>query len=98
MITLIVYVLTKLRTAKDVVRQMSKKPRFRTPFESRHVKGSQALVKSAWQHFYHIFSSLWDILSWKMSLLVICKILRVFVNTFTVGDEHFLRNSQNLPQ
>ena len=43
MITLIVYVLTKLQTAKDVVRQMSKKPRFRTPFESQHVKGPKHL-------------------------------------------------------
>ena len=38
---LIVYVLQKLRTGKDVVRQMSKKPRFRIPFDSLHVKVSQ---------------------------------------------------------
>ena len=56
--TLIVYVFPKLQTAKDVVRQMSKKPRFRKPFDSQRVKLSQKLVKSAWQHFYHIFSSL----------------------------------------
>ena len=55
---LIVYVFLKLQTAKDVVRQMSKKPRFRKPFHSQQVKRSQKLVKSAWQHFYHIFSSL----------------------------------------
>ena len=35
------------QTAKGVVRQMSKKPCFRTPFESQHVKGSQMLAKSA---------------------------------------------------
>ena len=54
---LIVYVFAKLRTGKDVVRQLSKKrPRFKTPFESQHVKGSQTLVKAAWQHFYYISS------------------------------------------
>ena len=49
--------------------EMSKKPRFRTPFDSQHFKGSQTLGKSAWQNFYHIFSSLWEKLTWKMSLL-----------------------------
>ena len=45
---------------------MSKKPRFRTPFHSEHAKGSQKLVKSAWQHFYPIFSSLRQKLSLKI--------------------------------
>ena len=45
--TLIAFVFPKLRTAKEVVRQMSKKPRFRMPFDSENVKGSQTLVKSA---------------------------------------------------
>ena len=30
---------------------MSKKPRFRTPMDSQHVKGCQTLVKSARRHF-----------------------------------------------
>ena len=37
----------KLQTVKDLVRPLSKKHRFRTPFDSQHVKGSQTLVKSA---------------------------------------------------
>ena len=56
-VTLTAYVFRKLQTAKDVVRQMSKRPRFRTPFDSQNNKGSQTLAKSALQHFYHIFSS-----------------------------------------
>ena len=28
---------------------------FITAFDSQPVKGSQTLLKSAWQHFYHIF-------------------------------------------
>ena len=37
----------KLETAKDLVRPLSKKHRFRTHFDSQHVKGSQTLVKGA---------------------------------------------------
>ena len=49
--TLIGYIFSKRQTVKNVVRQMSKKPPFRTPFSSQHVNGTQTLVKSASQHF-----------------------------------------------
>ena len=52
-------VFPKLRTVKDLVWPLSKKGRFRTSFDSQDVKGSQTLLKSAWENFYHIFSSLW---------------------------------------
>ena len=77
---------------------MSRKPRFRTPFNSQHAKRSQTLLESVQQHFYHISSSLWGKLSWKMSLLVICEILGLFLNTLIVDDKYFLCNSENLPQ
>ena len=35
----------KLQTVKDLVRQLSKKPRFTKTFDIEHVKGSQTLVK-----------------------------------------------------
>ena len=35
---------------------MSKKPRYKTPFDSQHAKGSQTLLDAARQHVYHIFS------------------------------------------
>ena len=35
---------------------------------------------------------------WKKSLLVIHKILRLFVNTLTVDDKHYLLNRDNLAQ
>ena len=38
--------LRKLQGVKDFVRPLSKKHRFRTPFDSQSVKGSQTLVKS----------------------------------------------------
>ena len=46
----------KLQTVRDLVRPLSKKHRFRTPLDSQHVKGFQTLIKSAWQHFHHIFN------------------------------------------
>ena len=33
---------------------------------------------------------------WKKSVLVIHKILRLFVNTLTVNDQHYLLNRDNL--
>ena len=35
---------------------------------------------------------------WKKSLLVIHKFLRLFVNTLTVYDKHYLLNRDNLAQ
>ena len=37
-------------------------------------------------------------MGWKKSLLVIHKILRPFVNTFTADDKHYLLNRENLAQ
>ena len=54
---LIAYVFRKLLTPNDVVTEMSKRARYKTPSENQHVKGSQRLLKSARQHFYPIFSS-----------------------------------------
>ena len=68
---------------------MSKKTRFRAPFDSQHVRGCQTLLKSVQKHFNH---------SHKMSLLVICEILGLFVNTLTVDDKYCLGNKENLLQ
>ena len=77
---------------------MFKKSYFRKPFESQHGKTCGTCLKSAWQHFYHIFSSTCAKLRCKMSLLVICKILGLFVSTLTDNDKYSFHNSENLPQ
>ena len=56
--SLIVYIFPKLLTPKEWFFQMSKRPRFSTPFSSQHVYGFQKLVKSARQHFYYYFVAL----------------------------------------
>ena len=37
-------------------------------------------------------------MSWKKSLLVICKILGLFINTLTADDKYSLLNRDNLTQ
>ena len=64
--------LRKLQAVKDLVRLLPKKQYFTKPFDSQHVKESQSLVKSAWDHIDEIFSSLWENMTWKISPLVIC--------------------------
>ena len=56
--TLTTDVFLELRTAKDVVRKMFKKPCLRTSFESQRAKKSETLLKSARQHFIIFFLSL----------------------------------------
>ena len=52
--TLIADLFPKLRTPKNVVRYMSKKSCFKVPFDRRHGKRVQTLLRSEPQHRYHI--------------------------------------------
>ena len=52
--TLIAYLFPKLHTPKNVVRYMSKKSRFKGPFDRQHGKRVQTLLRSDPQHRYHI--------------------------------------------
>ena len=52
--TFIVQIFPILRTPKNVVRSMSKKSRFKEPFDRPHGKQVQTLLRSEPQHRYHI--------------------------------------------
>ena len=52
--TLIADLFPKLRTPKNVVRYMSKKSRFKGPFERQHGKGVQTLLRFEPQNRYQI--------------------------------------------
>ena len=52
--TLIADLFPKLRTPKNVVRYMSKKSRFKVPFNRQHGKRIQTLLLSEPQHRYNI--------------------------------------------
>ena len=52
--TLIADLFPKLRTPENVVRYMSKKSRFKVPFDRQDGKRVQTLLQSEGQHPYHI--------------------------------------------
>ena len=97
-ISLIAYLFPKLQTAKDAITHSSKNSCFRSAFEKQHDKQSQTLLKSAWHQLHHVYWWLWRKLSWKNSVLVICKILGLFVNTLAADDKYFLLNKDILTQ
>ena len=64
----------------------------------QHGKCAQTLLKCQGQLLYHIYWSLWKQLSYKKSLLVICKISSLFINTLSVDGKYSLFNKDNLTQ
>ena len=50
-------------TLKEVATQMCKSSRFRTPFGSQRINGSQLPLKPAQDHFYTTVPLIWDKLS-----------------------------------
>ena len=75
---------------------MSKKSRFRGPFENQHGKRAQRLLKSASQHFYHLDWSLSIELSWKKSFLLTSQIFGLVVNTLALDEKCPLLNRDKL--
>ena len=92
------YLFLRLRPAKNVVRYMSKKSRFRLLFQKEHGKRVSTLFKFERQNVYHIYWSTRRQFSCEKSLLVICKILRLFFNTMSAVDKCSLSNTENLMQ
>ena len=96
--TLIGQIFPKLGTPKNMVRSISKRSSFYGSFGKQHGKRAKTLSKFEWQHLYHIYWSLWRRLAWNKSLLVICKILKLFPNTLSADRKYFLLNWDNLTQ
>ena len=89
-------VFPELHTVKDLVKPLSRKRRFRTSFDSQRVNGCQNIVKSAWDHLYHILWSLWGEMIRKISPLFKFEMLGVLVNTLTADDNYPVGNCENL--
>ena len=94
--TLIADVFSKVRTPKNVVKQTSKKSRFRGPLEKQHGKGYRTMLKPEQHQLYHIYWLLLRKLSSKMSLIVIWKILGLSFKTLNGGHKYFLGHGENL--
>ena len=75
---------------------MSKRSRFRRPFDKQQGKRAQALFKSASQCLYHIHQSLPSQVSWKKSLLLTWKILGLLLNTLAADEKYLVLHRDNL--
>ena len=90
-------VFPKLATAQRLVTPLTIQRRLKTFFDSQHVKRFQTLVKTSWEHFYHIFSSLWGEIIWKTSPWLKFEMIGLFVNTWTAHYKYPVPVCENLP-
>ena len=96
--TLITDVFPKLWRQKNLVRSIPKKSSLNWSFGKQPGKRAQTLLKFAWQHHEHIYWLIWRQLTRKKSLLVTCKISRLFPNALSAADKYSLLNRDNLTQ
>ena len=89
-------VFPKLGTVQGLVTLLTIQRRLKTSFDSQHVKRFQTLVKSSWEDFYHIFSSLWREIIWKISPWLKFEIIGLFGNTWTADYISPVTVCQNL--
>ena len=89
-------VFPKLQTLKIFLKKLSQDHRFRPCVRSQHVKPSQLLAESPWEHFSHVLSSFSGKLIWNMSPLVLGEILEMFVDTLTADGKYPVQGSENL--
>ena len=52
--TFIAYIIPKLPTTKNLLRQISKSSRFREPLDRRHGKRAEALIEYYSERLYHL--------------------------------------------
>ena len=60
-------VFPKLATVQGLVTPLTIQRGLKSSFDTQHVKRFQTLAKSSWDHFNHMFSSLWGEIIWKIS-------------------------------
>ena len=89
-------VFPKLALVQSLVTPLTIQLRVKTSFDGEHVKRFQTLVKSSWEHFYHIFPSLWGEMIWKISPWLKFEIIRLFVNTWTAHYKYPVTDCENL--
>ena len=87
----------KLGIVQCLITPLTIQRRLKTSFDSQHVRRYQTLVKSSWEHFYHIFSSLWGEIIWKISPWLKFEIIGLFVNTWTADYKYPVPDCESLP-
>ena len=89
-------VFPKLAIVQGLVTTLTIQRRIKTSFDSQHVKRFQTQVKSTWEHFYHIFSSLWGEKICKRSPWLKFGMTGLFVNTWNADYKYPLADCENL--
>ena len=89
-------VFRKLATVQGLVTPLTIQRRLKTSFEIQHVKRFQTLVKSSWEHLYHIFWSLWGEIIWKISTWLKFDIIGLFANTWAADFKYPVPDCENL--
>ena len=89
-------VFPKLATVQGLVTPLTIQRSLKTSFDSQHVKRFQTLVKSSWEHFYNIFSSLWGEIICKASPWLKFGIIGLFFNTRTADYKDADPDCENL--
>ena len=84
-------VISEITDSKNMAK-MSKKSRFRGSFDKQHGIGDQTFFKPEPDKFDHIYWSVLSQLSWKKSLLVICKMIGLFAKTLNASNKNSLLN------
>ena len=86
----------KLATVQGLVTPLTIQRSLKTSFDSQPVKRFQTIVKSSWENFCHIFSSLWGEMIWKISPWLKFKIIGLFVNTWSADYKYPVTDCENL--
>ena len=94
---LIANVFPILATFQGLLTPLTIQRRLKTSFDSQHAKRFQTQVKAWWEHFYHIFSSMWRQIIWKISPWLKFEIIRLFVNTRTADYKYPFPDCSNFP-
>ena len=90
-------VFPKLATVQGLVTAFTIQHCLKTSFDSQQVRPFQTLVNSSWEHFEHIFSSLWGEMIWRISPWLKFEIIGLFANTWTAYYGYPVMDCENLP-
>ena len=88
-------VFPKLATVQGLVTPLTIQRRLKSFFDSQQVKPFQTLVKSSWEHFYQIFSSLWREIILKICPWLKFEIIGLFAKPCTADYKYPLTDSEN---
>ena len=90
-------VFPKLATVQGLVTPLTIQRRLKSFFDSQQVKPFQTLVKSSWEHFYQIFSSLWREIILKISPWLKFEIIGLFAKPCIADYKYPVTDSENFP-